>query len=89
MSQESLSEYIKLVVESHKIREADITGGKAPWGSQEHIEDLNRRIDDLSSWRNRQPRGSAARENYSRLISRLKAELKSATRMASRQEVSQ
>ena len=89
MPQESLSEYIKLVVESQRIREADVTDGKVPWGSQEHIDDLNRRISDLTSWRNRQPRGSAARENYSRLIVRLKAELKSATRTASRAQVSQ
>lgn len=89
MSQETLSEYVKLVIESQKIREADTTDGKVPWGSQAHIDDLNRRIADLSSWRNKQPRGSAARENYSRLIGRLKSELKSATRIASRQEVSQ
>lgn len=78
----SLIEYIKLVVlEEAKIREADISGDrKVPWGSDEHVQDLQNRISDLSSWRTKQRRGSESRANYSRLISRLKSELASATK---------
>ena len=58
-----------------KIREVDITdGSRVQAGSEEHVNDLTRRIDELEVWRNRQKRGTEARANYSRLISRLKAE---------------
>ena len=78
----SLIEYIKLVaLHEARIREADISGDrKVAWGSDEHIQDLQARIDDLSSWRAKQRRGSESRANYSRLISRLKNELSSAMR---------
>lgn len=84
----SLKEYISLVLEA-KIREADVTDGKAEWGSPDHISDLEMRIVDLSRWRDKQRRGSEARANYSRLVSRLKAELASAKRHASRSIVGQ
>lgn len=79
MLKSDLKEYIALVVES-KLREADVTDGKAEWGSDEHIADLNNRIEDLIKWRDRQRKGTEARANYSRLVSRLRAELKSAQR---------
>jgi hypothetical protein len=72
-----LKEYVQLTLE-RKIREVDITSGKTQFGSKEHIEDLESRIMSLVPWRDKSPRGTANRENYSRLISRLKAELKSA-----------
>ncbi len=78
---EGLRKYIDLLIES-RIREADTTEGKAPWGSQEHIDDLEMRIIDLARWRDKQRRGSEARANYSRLISKLKSELASAKRHA-------
>jgi len=80
----SLIEYIKLVaLQEAKIREADITGDiKVPWGSNEHIADLERRIEELSKWRDKQRRSSEARANYSRLIAKLKSELSSAKRHA-------
>jgi hypothetical protein len=79
----ALREYIRLLMKENlnevRLREADITGDKkAPWGSDEHISDLENRIADLSHWRDKQKRGSESRANYSRLISRLKAELSSA-----------
>jgi hypothetical protein len=82
----ALRELIKLIVlEEGRIREADITGDKkVPWGSSEHIADLEARIEDLTKWRDKQRRGSESRANYSRLISRLKAELSSAKRQASK-----
>jgi len=80
---EALKSYVSLLVET-RIREADVTDGKAPWGSQEHIEDLEMRIVDLVRWRDRQRRGSEARANYSRLISKLKSELSSAKRHSAR-----
>jgi hypothetical protein len=81
---EDLRKYIDLLVET-RIREADTTDGKAPWGSQEHVSDLEMRIVDLARWRDKQRRGSEARANYSRLISRLKAELASAKRQAQKE----
>jgi len=74
-----LKNFISLVIES-RLREADVTDGKAPWGSESHISDLEMRIADLIRWRDRQRRGSESRANYSRLVSRLKAELASAKR---------
>lgn len=82
---EDLRKYISTLIET-RIREADTTDGKAPWGSQEHVGDLEMRIIDLSRWRDKQRRGSEARANYSRLISKLKAELASAKRHAQKAE---
>lgn len=72
-------EYVRLMVEA-KLREVDVTDGKAEWGSDDHIQDLQSRIDDLIKWRDRQRKGTEARANYSRLVSRLRSELKSAQR---------
>jgi hypothetical protein len=78
----SLEEYVGLVVE-RRMREADISdGSKVPHGSKKHIKDLEARIAGLSSFRAKQKKGSEARANYSRLISRLKGELASARRAA-------
>lgn len=81
-----LKEFISLAVES-RIKEADVTDGKAEWGSDEHVADLEMRISDLIRWRDKQRRGSEARANYSRLVSRLKGELASAKRRAARKSV--
>lgn len=79
-----LNEFIDLVVEQ-KMREADISdGSRVPHGSTKHVKDLEVRIADLSRWRDKQRRGSEARANYSRLISRLKGELASARRAAAK-----
>lgn len=83
MSKVDLKEYISLVLES-RLREADITDGKAQWGSEEHVRDLQNRIEDLTKWRDRQRKGTEARANYARLITRLRAELKSAMRQAAK-----
>jgi hypothetical protein len=77
---EQLGTLIDLMVE-RKIRETEVSDGSiVPHGSSKHIKDLEIRIADLSKWRNKQRRGSEARANYSRLISRLKSELVSARR---------
>lgn len=78
-----LKQYIQLVLES-RLREVDVTDGKAEWGSDKHVVDLQNRIEDLIKWRDRQRRGTEARANYSRLVTRLRAELKSAMRQASK-----
>ena len=78
-----LKKYIELVVEA-RLREADVTDGKAEWGSDKHIKDLQNRIEDLTKWRDRQRKGTESRANYARLVSRLRAELKSAMRHASK-----
>lgn len=77
-----LVEFVDLVVEK-KMREADVSdGSRVPFGSKAHIQDLLKRIAEYSAWRDRQKRGSEARANYSRLISRLKGELSQARRKA-------
>jgi two-component sensor histidine kinase len=78
-----LKKYIELVVEA-RLREADVTDGKAEWGSDKHVKDLQNRIEDLTKWRDRQRKGTESRANYARLVSRLRAELKSAMRQASK-----
>jgi len=83
MSKSNLKEYIELVLES-RIREADVTDGKAEWGSDKHVTDLQYRIEDLIKWRDRQRKGTETRANYARLITRLRAELKSAMRQAAK-----
>jgi len=83
MAHEALKKLVKLVVEA-RLREVDVTDGTATHGSEKHISDLQTRIEDLTKWRDRQRRGTEARANYSRLIARLRAELKSAIRFAER-----
>jgi hypothetical protein len=81
-----LREYVELAVE-RRMREADVSdGSRVPHGSSKHIKDLESRIKSLSTWRDKQKRGSEARANYSRLISRLKGELASARRAAAKQK---
>ena len=76
-------EYVKLLTESSRMREADVSDGRrVGWGSPDHIEDLENRIADLSRWRDKQKKGSEARANYSRLISKLRSELTSAKKRA-------
>lgn len=70
-----------------KMREAEVSDGSVvPHGSSKHIKDLEIRIADLSRWRNKQRRGSEARANYARVISRLKSELTSARRASEKKK---
>ena len=72
-----------------KMREAEVSDGSVvPHGSSKHIKDLEIRIADLSRWRNKQRRGSEARANYARVISRLKNELTSARRASEKKKPS-
>lgn len=75
-----IREYVRLLLnEAKKIREVEVTDGKrVKVGSRKHVSDLKRRIRELSTWRDRQKKGSDRRADYSRIISRLKAELKQA-----------
>jgi hypothetical protein len=76
-----LEEFVGLVVEAKRVREADVSdGSRVPHGSSKHIRDLEARISSLLMWRNKQKRGTEARATYARLISRLKSELASARR---------
>lgn len=91
MNDECLRTYVKLIAEtlteSRTMREADVSdGNKVPYGSERHVQDLESRIADLTKWRDRQRRGSEARANYSRLITRLKSELRSAKALNQRDE---
>jgi len=80
MARPELKEFVELMVE-RRMREVDVTGGKrVPFGSDKHIRDLIERIEELEGWRSKQKRGTEARANYSRLISKLKSELLAAKR---------
>src|SRR5690242_10261316 len=81
---DSLTTYISLVIEA-RMREVDVSdGSRVPHGSTKHIKDLEVRIADLIRWRDKQKRGSESRANYARLITRLRGELSSARRAASK-----
>lgn len=81
-----LKEYIALLVTEGAVREADISGDKrAPWGSEKHIADIEKRLSDALYWRNKQRKGTEARANYSRLVNNLKSQLASAKRHAEKQ----
>lgn len=79
-----ICEFVRLTVEAGKRRGAVVVsdGTQVPFGSLKHVKDLERRIQDLTAWRDRMARGSEARANYARLVSRLKAELNSARRIS-------
>jgi len=82
-----LNVLIDLMVE-RKIREAEVSDGTiVPHGSNKHIKDLESRIADLNKWKNNQRRGSEARANYARLISRLKSELTSARKASDKKSL--
>jgi len=73
-----LFEFLDLLSET-RVREADVSDGtKVNWGHGKHIRDLRHRIEELGKWRDRCSRGSESRANYTRLIQKLKSELKSA-----------
>lgn len=77
-SEETLLEYVKLIVEK-KIREADISDGqKAKWGSRKHISDLKRRLREAEYWRDKQKKGSEKRAYYKGVVNDIKRQLKNA-----------
>lgn len=81
-----LKTYIKLLIET-KFKEAHLSGGRtATWGSQEHITDLEKQIEEISRRKLRERIGSAKRSEWAKVESRLKAELRSAKRSAILQE---
>ncbi len=85
-TKKTLKEYVRLTIEARKRGDVQIsTGSKVPWGSREHILDLERRIDDLAMWRNASPRSSDKRANFQRLVIQLRNELRSAQRYADKQ----
>jgi hypothetical protein len=68
---------------SRKLTEQEVmlaSGEYAPWGSQEHIDDLKATLQSLTLQRSRSQRRSAARTDYTRAIARLRSQLKAAER---------
>ena len=79
MSKLLLERYVELLLEKRRERFVEISSGESvAWGSEAHLADLDERILYMSRWRNKHPKGSAARENYSRIVQRLKGEARSA-----------
>ena len=52
------------------------SGTSVPYYSDEHIDDLLRRLDELDRWRKRYRRGTDARATCTRMIQRLRVELR-------------
>lgn len=74
--------YVTELIEA-RLREADISdGSRVPVGSDRHIKDLEGRIADLVRWRDKEKKGTENRANYSRLINRLRSQLRVAQRIA-------
>ena len=84
-----LYEFIKLtILNESRLREAEISGDrKVPWGSEDHINDLENRCSDVEYWRDKYPRGSAKRDHYGNVLKHLKNELKSAKKTAERKQL--
>jgi len=81
LTENEIKSFVKEVVNEIRLKEAEIAGDKkTPWGSEEHVQDLLSRIEDLKKWRDKQKRGSSARSDYARLITQLQTELRSAKR---------
>ena len=85
----ALRELIKLIVlQEGRLREAEISGDRrVPWGSKEHIDDLEQRCSDAEYWRGKFPRGSAKRDHYGNILKHLKNELKSAKKTAEKNQL--
>lgn len=67
------------------MREADISdGSRVAYGSDEHTNDLERRLSEMEGWRDKQRKGSSSRADYARVVHRIKQELRSARRAADR-----
>ncbi len=81
-----LREFVNLIIE-RKMREADhSSGGKVPFGSSKHVKDLEKRIKELSTWREKHKKGSEKRAHYARLISTLRQELGNARKAAEKRK---
>lgn len=86
---QAIAEYVNLLIEA-RMREADVSSGaRVPWGSEDHITDLENRIRELTKWRDKQRRGTEARANYARMINMLKNELRSARRKLDQAKLSE
>lgn len=86
VQEDLLRSYLSVLLET-RLREADVSdGSKVPVGSKKHIEDLGHRIADLVRWRDKEKKGSESRANYTRLINKLRSQLKSAERIAEKQK---
>jgi len=89
MNFKDLSEFVQLVLEQ-KQKGVYLTGGRlSEWGSDDHISDLESRISEMTYWRDKQKRGSENRANYSRVVQKLKNELKSAKIYAEKRKLNE
>lgn len=77
----------EIILSERKTREVQVSDGtKVKYGSLKHVKDLQSRINSLVMWRDQQRRGSEARANYARLVSKLKSELVAAQRFAEKEK---
>lgn len=78
-----LKEYITVILEK-KLKEEDSASNLLQLEEKE--KELLSRITSLIAWRDSSKKGSINRDNYSRIISRLRAELKSVNRQIQKQK---
>jgi len=84
LSNRTLKEFIRLIVES-KAKDAHLADGRVvEWGASEHINELVQQIAEIQRRKTRHSRGSAARADYAKVEARLRAELRSAQKHADR-----
>lgn len=78
MKDDTLREYVSLLIE-RQVKQAHLSGDRtADWGSDAHIDDLEARCADAVYWRDKQPKGSEKRSHYRNVYNTLKRELQSA-----------
>ena len=65
----------ELLEEAKKPRYTTIRGRKVKYGSAKHLQELEQCLERVGALRERQKRGSGARQDITRVISRLKNEI--------------
>ena len=78
----------ELLKEAKKPRYTTIRGKKVKYGSSKHLQELEQCLERVGSLRERQKRGSAARTDVTRVISRLKNEISKVKKYRERSEPS-
>lgn len=75
----------ELLREARHMREVELPNGNTTqWSSDEYVAELQRCIRDISFWRDRSPRNTARRTDYTRAVQRLKSDLSSAMKARAR-----
>lgn len=66
----------ELILESKKLRTVVVNGKSVAFGSKHHLKELETLLEKMMAMRERQKRGTSARVDVGRVVSRLKSEIK-------------